>query len=84
MLVCGLKYKGNIKKRIENGEKVNPSELQQKSVNIYSSLIDQLALKPQELTGFPRLYVWTLAYDDFIGYMAGVLKMINFSDNCCA
>lgn len=71
----------DLRKRIENGDKVSPSELQQKSVNIYSSRIGQLALKP--LTGFPGLYVWTLAYDDFIGYMAGVLKTINFSDNCC-
>ncbi len=71
----------DLRLKIENRDKVSSAELQQKSVNIYSSRIDQFALKP--LSGFPGLYVWTLAYDDFIGYMAGVLKMINFSDNCC-
>lgn len=71
----------DLRQRIENGDKVSPSELQQKSVNVYSSRIDQLALKP--LNGFPGLYAWTLAYDDFIGYMAGVLNMMNLSDNCC-
>lgn len=71
----------DLRQRIESGDKVSPSELQQKSINIYSSRIDQLALKP--LVGFPGLYAWTLAYDDFIGYMVDVLKMINFSDNCC-
>jgi len=68
--------------KIERYEKVDFRELQQKSVSIYSNDINKFALKP--LHGFKDLYVWMLDYDqDFLGYMAGVLKMINFSDNCC-
>jgi CRISPR-associated endonuclease/helicase Cas3 len=71
--------------RIERHEKVDFRELQQKSVSIYSNNIEKFALESlRQLTGFKNLYAWKLDYDsDFLGYMAGVLKMINFSDNCC-
>lgn len=68
--------------RIERHEKVDFTELQQKSVSIYSNNTDKFALR--QLHGFKDLYAWMLDYDsDFLGYMAGVLKIINFSDNCC-
>lgn len=67
--------------KIERYEKVDFAELQQKSVAIYSYNIDKFALKP--LQGFKDLYKWMLGYDDFLGYMAGVLKITNFSDSCC-
>jgi CRISPR-associated endonuclease/helicase Cas3 len=56
-------------------------ELQQKTVAIYTSKLMQYGVAP--LNGFGDLHVWTLAYDDFLGYMAGVLIMTNFADNCC-
>lgn len=60
--------------RIERHEKVDFTELQQKSVSIYSNNIKKFALRP--LRGFNDLYSWSLAYDqDFLGYMAGVLKI---------
>ena len=60
--------------RIERHEKVDFIELQQKSVSIYSNNITKFALKP--LHGFNELYSWMLDYDsDFLGYMAGVLKI---------
>jgi CRISPR-associated endonuclease/helicase Cas3 len=60
--------------RIERHEKVDFIELQQKSVSIYSNNINKFALRP--LRGFNDLYAWMLDYDsDFLGYMAGVLKM---------
>lgn len=60
--------------RIERHEKVNFIELQQKSVSIYSNNINKFALRP--LRGFNDLYAWPLDYDeDFLGYMAGVLKL---------
>lgn len=63
----------DLKLRIECGESISPSELQGKSVNVYHCQIDKFALKP--LDNYPGLYTWTLAYDDFIGYMAGVLEV---------
>lgn len=66
--------------RIERHEKVDFTELQQKSVSIYSNNIDKFALRP--LRGFNDLYAWMLDYDsDFLGYMAGVLKMTNDPNN---
>ena len=60
--------------RIERHEKVDFIELQQKSVAIYSNNINKFALRP--LRGFNDLYAWMLDYDsDFLGYMAGVLKI---------
>jgi CRISPR-associated endonuclease/helicase Cas3 len=60
--------------RIERHEKVDFTELQQKSVSIYSNNINKFALRP--LRGFNDLYAWMLDYDgDFLGYMAGVLKI---------
>lgn len=60
--------------RIERHEKVDFIELQQKSVSIYSNNTNKFALRP--LHGFNELYAWMLDYDsDFLGYMAGVLKI---------
>jgi CRISPR-associated endonuclease/helicase Cas3 len=62
-----------LKKRFEQGDRgITPSEIQQQSVNIYSTKINDYALKPLDNSS---LYAWTLAYDDFIGYMAGVLEV---------
>jgi CRISPR-associated endonuclease/helicase Cas3 len=53
---------------------VKQSELQRYSVNIYPTKIKSYALKP--ICGFRNeLYEWNLDYDDFLGYMAGVLKL---------
>ncbi len=62
-----------LKKRFEKGERgISASEIQQNSVNIYSTKITEYSLKHLD---DGRLYAWTLAYDDFIGYMAGVLEV---------
>lgn len=66
----------NICARIEAGENIMPSEFQDYSVNIYSSQIDKYGVMP--LNNYPFLYQWTLEYDDFIGYMAGVLKLSGY------
>lgn len=68
-------------RRLERREKVEPFELQLKTVNIYSSNTMKYGIAP--IHGFDNLYRWTLKYDDFLGYMAGVLPMTNFTDNCC-
>jgi CRISPR-associated endonuclease/helicase Cas3 len=67
--------------RLERRERVEPFELQQKTVNIYSTKAMTYGVAP--IYGFENLYRWTLKYDDFLGYMAGVLPLKNFADNCC-
>ena len=71
----------DLRRRIENHEKIDFREIQQKSVAIYSAKAINFAVAP--LHGHDNLFAWTLAYDDFIGYMAGVLTVADFSDNCC-
>jgi len=64
----------NIWEKIERYEKVDYREVQQKSVSIYSNNIRKFGLK--SLRGFVDIYAWLLDYDeDFLGYMAGVLKL---------
>ena len=73
-----------LRARLEDREKrkmVTALDLQRNSVAIYSTKAIQYGVTP--IDGFGELYFWTLNYDEFLGYMAGVLIMANFSDNCC-
>jgi CRISPR-associated endonuclease/helicase Cas3 len=57
--------------RIERHEKVDWRELQKKSVMLWGYKLEDLHI-PKIRDG---LYKWTLAYDDFLGYMAGLLTV---------
>lgn len=73
-----------LRQRIEDREKrkrITPQELQQKTVAIYNWKASQYGVMP--LQGAGDLYFWMLEYDDFLGYMAGVLKLATFDDYCC-
>jgi len=65
----------------ERRKEIKPQELQQKTVAIYSSKAFQYGV--MSLQGAGDLFFWMLEYDDFLGYMAGVLKLANFDDHCC-
>jgi len=62
------------------GEKVSRVELMRYSVQIWASRIEKLGLEP--LTHYSSdlgIYVWKYDYDpDFLGYMAGALKIEDF------
>ena len=62
--------------RLDSGDKVTVEELQSYSVQIWSYRKEEWALR--ESSRFPGVMFWTLAYDDFLGYMAGVLKVLDF------
>jgi CRISPR-associated endonuclease/helicase Cas3 len=66
----------NISKKIEQYQPVDWHYIQSGSVQIWGYKLD--ALRIQEFESKPGLYKWTLAYDDFIGYMAGVLFIEEF------
>lgn len=66
-----------IKQRIRNWDKVHWSEIQKYSVQIWGRKIE--LLKTPQFSQCPDLYEWNLAYDDFLGYMAGVLQVEDFS-----
>jgi CRISPR/Cas system-associated endonuclease/helicase Cas3 len=67
----------DISKRIENFERVEWREIQNNSVQIWGYKLN--ALEIVEINGKPGVHKWTLAYDVFIGYMAGVLTVEEFT-----
>jgi len=62
----------NLIKKLENREKINPELIQACSVQIWRYREIEYVLK--SVLGYPGLYFWTLLYDDFLGYMSGVLQ----------
>lgn len=68
--------------RLRNREKVSFQELQGGSVQIYSN--KRLSLALSAIVERPGIYEWTLKYDSFLGYMAGVIENINLLNDGCA
>lgn len=63
--------------KLENYQKVDPKEINKKSVQIWASKINKLSLGL--LKGFSNsgIYVWPYDYDsNFLGYMKGVLPLL--------
>jgi CRISPR-associated endonuclease/helicase Cas3 len=54
-------------------------DVQKASVQIWGYRLDYLRIP--EITGYPGIYKWIYSYDDFIGYMVGILKMTNDPNN---
>ena len=60
--------------RIERGESVDWRELQRHSVQLYATKVEGLSLR--ESPALQDVFFWDLPYDDFIGYMAGALPLL--------
>ena len=71
-----------LKRRLMHRELVTFQELQNGSVQIYSSRRIDFALAP--IVERPGIYEWTLKYDNFLGYMAGVIDNVAFLDSGAA
>ena len=65
--------------KMENHHPVNWRDIQNTSVQIWGYRLEYLRIP--EVSGHPGIYKWIYHYDDFIGYMAGVLKMTNNPNN---
>ncbi|MEW6352087.1 MAG: DEAD/DEAH box helicase [Thermodesulfobacteriota bacterium] len=59
---------------LKRGESAVPEIIQQYSVQIWGYRQQEWALG--SFSAFPGLYYWTLLYDDFLGYMWGVLDTL--------
>ena len=57
---------------LESYQPVNWRDVQNSSVQLWGYRLD--ALRIPEVLGHPGIYKWTYAYDDFIGYMKGILS----------
>lgn len=64
-----------LKENIESGQYVPSQELQSGSVQIYTSRAREWAVR--EFDHAPGLFAWDLEYDPFLGFMAGVLPLID-------
>ena len=62
-------------RRLENGENVTRDEIQGGSVQIWQSRAQDWGLEDFEYV--PGLKRWRLTYDAFLGYMAGVLPLVD-------
>jgi hypothetical protein len=60
--------------RFERGEKISRDDLQNGSVQIWQNRADEWGTSAFEF--IPGLRKWLLPYDSFLGYMAGVLPLI--------
>jgi CRISPR-associated endonuclease/helicase Cas3 len=69
-------------KALERGQKVTSDELQAGSVQIWQSRAHEWNL--DDVAYFPGLKKWTLTYDSFLGYMAGVLPLVDADALSCS
>lgn len=63
----------DIVNKLENYLPVDWRDIQKSSVQIWGYRLDNLRIP--EVLGHPGIYKWTYAYNDFIGYMAGILSV---------
>ncbi len=63
-------------KKLEYHLPVDWRDIQKASVQIWGYRLD--ALRIPEVFGHPGMYKWSYAYNDFIGYMAGILPVEAF------
>jgi CRISPR-associated endonuclease/helicase Cas3 len=64
---------GTFLEAIQNGVHPDWKSLQSHCVQIWANKKIDFGLAP--ISAYPGLYAWNLAYDDFIGYMAGALDV---------
>ena len=64
-----------LKTAIESGQRVPSQELQNGSVQVYGSRIREWGVR--EYDHVPGLFSWELGYNPFLGFMAGVLPLID-------
>lgn len=58
---------------VRSGARLDWKALQSHTVQIWATRKLDFALEP--IDAYPGLFAWQLAYDDFIGYMAGALEV---------
>ena len=68
-----------LKERLKKHDKVSPEEIQKESVQIWAN--KEVKYDLQAIDGFPELRLWNLLYDDFLGYMAGVMPILELNQN---
>ncbi|MHB9012619.1 MAG: DEAD/DEAH box helicase [Ignavibacteriaceae bacterium] len=69
-------------RKLENYQKVDPKDINRKSVQIWATKINKLRVEALIGSSDSGLYVWPYEYDpDFLGYMKGVLPLLKFESD---
>ncbi|TWT84895.1 DEAD/DEAH box helicase [Planctomycetes bacterium CA13] len=68
----------SLKNRLRANKHVSFQDLQSGSVQIYSNRRADFALSP--IVQRPGVFEWTLKYDKFLGYMAGIIDNVELLD----
>lgn len=66
---------GTLKQRMALGQPVTSQELQNGSVQIYTSRVSEWGVR--EFDHMPGLFAWELGYNPFLGFMDGVLPLVD-------
>ncbi len=73
-------------KRLDSGERIKKDDLMLGSVQVWSNRVQAWGLREfqgwigrstRAFSRYPELLAWTLDYDHFLGYMAGVLPLVD-------
>jgi len=64
-----------LQEKLKKGGPVDWREIQRHSVQIYANHLEGLGVV--DLPELPGVYLWTLPYDEFLGYMAGALPLVD-------
>lgn len=67
----------HLQEQLLRGEWCGRDQLQKHSVQIWGWRAEELRL--EEVPRFPGLYRWPFEYDNFLGYMVGLLPVIEFA-----
>ena len=68
--------------RIQNREIVTWRDIQNGSVQVRKKTLEKLAIR--ESQRYPGVYLWTAEYSVLLGYMEGVLKLVDIDKDGCA
>ncbi len=72
---CTVLILPSLAREIEANRSVDPQRLVRGSVQIWRKNLERFAVR--EIHGVRELYAWTLPYDGFLGYMAGVMPLLS-------
>ncbi len=71
--------KEDIVEKLKSHTKVSSHEIMLSSVQIWNyKILRDNKYGVEEIRGFPELFRWTRDYDEFLGYMKGIVNLLDF------
>lgn len=67
--------------KIRNHEQLKRKDIQDNSVQIWHYKIDKIPGAVEEIEGYSGILEWKLEYDKFLGYMAGIIRILELNES---